>query len=66
MKIIKHGDLKLRYFICNNCGCEFIADRSEYQTAASGDNFFVSCPECYTQFSQYAPLHKEDYNETSI
>ena len=59
MQIIKHGNLKPRYFICKYCGCEFIADKSEYKTAASGDNFFVYCPECDTHFDQYAPLYKE-------
>ena len=59
MHIIKHGNLSPRYFICKSCGCEFIADKSEYKTAASGDNFFVYCPECDAHFDQKAPLYKE-------
>lgn len=66
MQIIKHGNLKSRYFICKSCGCEFIADKGEYKTATSDDNFFVCCPECDTYFEQNAPLYKEVENETSI
>lgn len=60
MQIIKHGNLKPRYFIFNYCGCEFIADKSEYTASASGDNFFVYCPECNMHFDQHAPLYKEE------
>lgn len=66
MKIIKHGNLRPRHFYCRRCGCEFVADIGEYTVAASGDNFFVKCPDCYMNFDQYAPLYKEEYDETSI
>lgn len=59
MHIIKHGNLEPRYFVCRYCGCEFVADKSEYKVAASGDNFFVDCPECYACFDQHAPLWKD-------
>lgn len=45
MKILKHGDLKPRHFTCDRCGCEFVADLSEYW-ACSADTILVSCPEC--------------------
>lgn len=61
MQIIKHGNLAPRYFTCRSCGCEFIADKREYNIAASGDNFFVRCPDCNMRFDQHAPLYKEEY-----
>ena len=60
MKIIKHGFLAPRYFRCNRCYCEFVATIREYKIAASGDNFFVMCPECQTAFDQHAPLYEEE------
>jgi len=49
MKILKHGSLKPRKFTCFNCGCEFVADTTEYWTARFEDSvmFWKSdCPEC--------------------
>lgn len=63
MIIIKHGNLRPRLFNCKRCFCEFVADMKEYQTAASGDNFFVICPECKIRFDQYAPLYEEENYE---
>lgn len=60
MKILKHGDMMKRRFTCKFCGCVFVADRSEYSTAASGNNFFVRCPECGVNFDMHAPLYKEE------
>ena len=59
MQIIKHGHLAPRYFVCEYCCCEFVADMSEYETAASGDNFFVCCPDCGRKFCEKAPLYDE-------
>lgn len=49
MKILKHGGLKSRKFICWYCGCEFVADVSEYTTKmVCGEPIWHSahCPEC--------------------
>ena len=45
-KIIKHG--KLYYFICENCGCEFIMDVQELQMEQQSLVFLLesNCPEC--------------------
>ena len=66
MKILKHGNLMPRYFICKRCGCKFVANIGEYTAAVSGDNFFVCCPDCGLRFDQHAPLYKEEYYETSF
>lgn len=48
MKIIKHGDLKERRFKCEFCGCEFIADCSEYKYIYDFGNDWINvlCPYC--------------------
>lgn len=52
MKIIKEGDpSKNRYpkrFICNQCGCVFEADNSEYNQAYDhGEtSYLADCPAC--------------------
>lgn len=48
MKILKHGNLSKRLFVCDECGCEFVASRGEYGKFF-GENdfaFFCYCPEC--------------------
>lgn len=60
MKIIKSGDRRPRRFTCRCCGCVFIAELGEYTVAASGDNFFVHCPECKNHFDMKAPLYNEE------
>jgi transcription elongation factor Elf1 len=65
MKILKHGNLLPRRFICKYCGCVFVADLSEYNIAVSGDNFFVICPDCNTKFDMHAPLYIEK-NESDV
>lgn len=56
MEIIKNGDLsKLRenkHFICERCGCEFIADDTEYtypsqiEMMHDGIEAKCTCPTC--------------------
>ncbi len=37
MEIIKHGDIKQKFEAkCYNCGCEFVADRTETYDQPSG------------------------------
>jgi hypothetical protein len=58
MKILKHGKLKERKFTCKICGCEFIADISEYHIHLQ-DGYSVQCPDCkkYTKYDESeAPL----------
>ena len=59
MQVLKHGYLNPRYFVCPRCCCEFVADMSEYESSASGENYFVRCPDCDHEFDQHAPLYKE-------
>ena len=53
MKIIKHGDLKPRKFICRYCGCEFVANAREYNTSEHW--IFMYCPDCDTQVFDSEP-----------
>lgn len=53
MKIIEHGNPKKNKpdakFVCENCGCVFIAKFEEYQRHDSqiqGDWLETYCPEC--------------------
>ena len=69
MKILKHGDLKPRKFTCTKCGCEFVADITEYNkttyTFSHGgwDEFEIDCPICKhknIKKDNDAPPYKED------
>jgi RNase P subunit RPR2 len=48
MEIIKHGNLTPIRFECKKCGCEFIADITEYKEAYSNGekHLIVDCPDC--------------------
>lgn len=50
MEIIKHGTLpdKRKYFICDKCGCQFVADAAEYRHDIHRNEDFYSCkcPDC--------------------
>ena len=53
MKIIKQGDLKrlqgIKHFKCNYCGCEFKADKTEYQYSDlqyTTSYYKCDCPTC--------------------
>lgn len=53
MKIIEHEDPKKNKpdvrFVCNHCGCIFIAESGEYEKHDSqiqGGWYEVKCPEC--------------------
>ena len=67
MKILKHGDLKPRKFVCSKCDCVFVADLTEYSVLlASTDGhckYYAYCPDCdYYMFNINAPLYTEDTN----
>lgn len=56
MKILKHGTPQKvkRIFCCSNCGCEFEAEDTEYETITHGhidgslsNRYFCQCPECF-------------------
>lgn len=70
MKILKHGDLKPRKFICSVCGCEFVANRNEYgidKTYAILPRYIVTCPCCKQRMftvQDNAPLYEEDHSNT--
>ena len=69
MLIIKHGKKPVTYmrFKCGVCGCDFIADSSEY---VCSDNFkpkrvFTSCPTCgkhVCEIAYDAEVPEETYN----
>lgn len=64
MEIIKHGYLHPRRFTCEYCGCEFIADKSDYIECASQTSCYVDCPDCnHNLWFDYkdAPIHKGAY-----
>ena len=53
MKVIRPGDPEkqraIKMFRCENCGCEFEADRTEYKTASdyrNGHYCICPCPTC--------------------
>ena len=53
MQIIKPGDpemvLRYKYFMCMDCGCEFMADSTEYDCIGvlDGGNYYrCKCPCC--------------------
>lgn len=52
MKILQHGDTKRNkpdvHFICQNCGCVFVADFGEYTLSCSKNRIWceTKCPEC--------------------
>lgn len=44
MKILKHGKVERRKFVCHDCGCEFVAKRKE--TINQNYRDFIFCPTC--------------------
>jgi rubredoxin len=63
MKILKHGNLKERKFVCRVCGCEFVATNGEYDvTMAGGQILWHSsyCPDCGCESSMSEPWEEKD------
>ena len=66
MKILKHGDLKPRKFICKDCGCEFVADAREYGSYGSNRViicWYADCPECDARTTVSEPWEEQDDTE---
>ena len=63
-KILKHGYLKKRKFICGICGCEFIAEATDY-AAISANNcilwYTTTCPDCDSDTTNSEPWEEEDH-----
>lgn len=61
MKIIKHPNIDLaeKVFICEICGCEFVANKFEYQRHAIPNH--CACPIC-----QSAAVLKESEQDDYI
>lgn len=58
MKILKHGNLKERKFICRVCGCEFVANANEYYAITANCMhlwYSTTCPECNNDTSISEP-----------
>lgn len=67
MEILKHGNLKRRKFVCDACGCEFVADIKEYYVYICDGViilWYAYCPECDAKVTHSEPW--EDKNETSF
>ena len=63
MKILKHGSLDKRKFVCDVCGCEFVAETGEYTiTKASGITLWYSiyCPYCDSYVDKSEPYEEKD------
>jgi ribosomal protein S27AE len=55
--------MKPRKFTCLNCGCEFVADTTEYWTVeCNGSVLFwkSDCPECGDRTSKSEPWEEKD------
>jgi hypothetical protein len=62
MMILKHGNLKPRKFVCDQCGCEFVANAKEYgQYKYEGKVLwtYADCPECDARISYSTPWEGE-------
>lgn len=48
MQILKHGKMPNCKFVCEICGCEFIASADEYSVEKNkwGRSYSCECPEC--------------------
>lgn len=65
MKILKHGNLKPRKFICQDCGCEFVANISEYSTYTGTAWCYSYCPECDARTFDSEVWEEQDESKTS-
>lgn len=46
MKILKHGKVEVRKFVCPKCGCVFLADSTNVRYSVG--TYYVVCPCCET------------------
>lgn len=60
MKILKHGNLKPRKFICQDCGCEFVADISEYSLYPGTAWYYSDCPDCDARIFDSKPWEEQN------
>jgi hypothetical protein len=63
MKIIKHGNLKPRKFVCWHCDCEFVAKVNEYSTTTCNGValcHYADCPECGSEACNSEPWDDKD------
>lgn len=68
MKILKHGNLKPRKFICKDCGCEFVANISEYgwyTNSVTALWYYADCPECEARTMDSEPWEEQNDSKTS-
>ena len=68
-KILKHGNVQPRKFICSRCGCVFIADLTEYDVSLAithgNCKYSAWCPDCdYYLFNINAPLYIQEPDNT--
>lgn len=59
--ILKNGELKARQFKCKICGCEFVADVSDYDVLLEG-GYITKCPWCNKR-SKFGPHEAPLYNK---
>ena len=63
MIILKHGNLKKRKFLCQVCGCEFVANQNEcYQITARRQILWyeATCPDCNADTNTSEPWEEND------
>ena len=65
MKILKHGNLMPRKFICRDCGCEFVANISEYGLYPGSAWRYSACPECEARTFDSEPWEEQNDSKTS-
>lgn len=52
----------IKYFVCNNCGCEFVADSEEYTEVLCEKTFrpVCKCPNC-KMYAEHALSKQAEY-----
>lgn len=68
VKILKHGNMKQRKFVCKYCGCEFVAGVREYNTYTNNGVVvycYADCPECDTETIDSELWEEQNDSKTS-
>ncbi len=64
MKILKPGKVEQRKFVCGDCGCIFVADRTEMRYSLG--TYYAVCPSCGNNRGltwEYGESYGEPYEE---
>ena len=68
MVIVKHGNLKEEDFTCERCGCEFLADMTEYKESYSNHEMYyiIKCPDCNTVVYKLIGSMRDKFYNTNL